>query len=165
MSAASKYHNAPTLCDGIKFASRSESIRYQELKTLQQAKKIAGFELQPRYLLQPAFRKCPACNNIQAHVPGSQKKQDIYCHECGERTRVINSIEYVADFRVIYPDGTEKIEDIKGSFGYSTEIFKIKQKIFEARYPEKTIDIVVVPVPRRKKPAQKAMNEKRRRRK
>ena len=162
MSAASKYHNQPVTIDGIKFASRSESIRYMELKALQQAKKIAGFELQPRYLLQPAFRKCPSCYHIQAHVPGSQKKQDIYCHECGERTRLINAIEYVADFRVIYPDGTDRIEDVKGAKNYQTDIFKLKQKIFEARYPDKTIEIVVVPIPRRKKPAQKAMNEKRR---
>lgn len=154
MSAASKYHNQPVSVDGIKFASRSESIRYMELKALQQAKKILGFELQPRYILQPAFRKCPTCCHIQAHVPGSQKKQDIYCHECGERTRIINAIEYVADFRVILLDGTEKIEDVKGSKNYQTDVFKLKQKIFEARYPDKTIEIVVVPVPRRKKPNQ-----------
>src|SRR5512133_1629098 len=105
MSAASKYHNQPVIVDNIKFASRSESLRYLELKALKQAKKITDFVLQPRFTLQPSFRKCLACYHIQNHVPGSQKKLDVYCHECGERTRVINAIEYVADFLVILTDG------------------------------------------------------------
>jgi hypothetical protein len=159
MSAATKYHNQPVIIDGIKFASRSESMRYMELKTLKQARMIKDFELQPRFTLQPAFRKCPACHHIQAHVPGSKKKQDLYCQECGERLLLIKGIEYVADFRVINLDGTEKIEDVKGSFGYQTEIFKIKAKLFEARYPDKTIEIVVVQVPHKKKAAQIAPNE------
>ena len=162
MSAQTKYHNQPVVIDNIKFASRSESLRYLELKLLLQTKKIARFELQPRYLLQPAFRKCPACCHIQPHITGSQKKQDIYCHECGEKTRVIQGIEYVADFLVILPDGTEKIEDVKGASNFQTDIFRLKQKLFEARFPDKTIEIVVMHVQRKKKPAQKAMNEKRR---
>ena len=46
--------------------------------------------------------------------------------------RKYQSITYIADFVVTYPDGRVEVEDTKGKY---TEVFKIKQKLFEARYP------------------------------
>ena len=40
--------------------------------------------------------------------------------------------EYVADFILFYPDGTYKIVDVKGR---ETEVFKIKKKAFQEKYP------------------------------
>lgn len=40
--------------------------------------------------------------------------------------------KYVADFLVVYADGTAKIVDVKG---VETEVFKLKKRIIEAEYP------------------------------
>jgi hypothetical protein len=46
---AHKYHAIPTEIDGIRFDSKSEAIRYQELKLLERAGEISNLELQPKY--------------------------------------------------------------------------------------------------------------------
>ena len=51
----------------------------------------------------------------------------------GKRHRPIT---YRADFRVRYKDGHEAIIDVKG---YKTQVFRIKQKMFEYKYPEKEL--------------------------
>ena len=45
----SKYHAHPTVVDGIRFASKAEARRYQELKMLEKAGKISLLALQPKY--------------------------------------------------------------------------------------------------------------------
>lgn len=47
----SKFRAKPTIVDGIRFASKSESVRYSELKLLERAGQISGLELQPRFSL------------------------------------------------------------------------------------------------------------------
>jgi Protein of unknown function (DUF1064). len=47
----SKYSAKPTIVDGIRFASKAESRRYGELKTLERAGVISHLELQPRFPL------------------------------------------------------------------------------------------------------------------
>lgn len=44
-----KYRNIPTIIDGVKFASRKEARRYQELRLLERAGAISELELQPKY--------------------------------------------------------------------------------------------------------------------
>jgi len=109
----SKYGNKSTVIDGITFSSHKEALRYVELKQLRQAGIVREFEMQPKYLLQEAFRK---------------------------NGKLIRAIFYVADFRVVYADGYEEIEDVKGRF--MTEIFKIKWKLWDKRYPDLTLKIV-----------------------
>ena len=48
----SKFGNVRTKVDGISFASKAEAARYQELKLLEKAGKIAVLTLQPRYSLE-----------------------------------------------------------------------------------------------------------------
>jgi hypothetical protein len=45
----SKFKAIPTEVDGIRFASKKEAKRYQELKLLERAGEISRLELQPRY--------------------------------------------------------------------------------------------------------------------
>ena len=45
----SKYHAIPTEVDGVRFASRMEARRYQELRLLERAGEIEGLEMQVRY--------------------------------------------------------------------------------------------------------------------
>ena len=46
-----KYGNKPTLVDGIRFASKLEAGRYQELKLLERTGDIAQLEVHPRFPL------------------------------------------------------------------------------------------------------------------
>lgn len=109
----SKYGNKGTIVDGIKFSSQKEARRYMELKLLKQAGIVKGFEMQPRYLLQEAFRK---------------------------NGKLIRAIYYVADFKVFWKDGSVTIEDVKGA--YMTEVFKIKRKLWDFKYPDLELKIV-----------------------
>jgi hypothetical protein len=46
-----KYRNTPTVVDGIRFDSKREARRYQELKLLEKAGEIHALELQPVFPL------------------------------------------------------------------------------------------------------------------
>lgn len=107
-----KYNNIKTTIDGIKFDSKKEANYYCQLKLLKQAGEIKDFGLQPRYELQPTFRK-----NGKTH----------------------RSITYVADFIVTNLDGTTDIIDVKG---VETQVFKIKKKLFEYKYPDKNLKVI-----------------------
>lgn len=108
----SKYRNQKTIVDGITFDSKKEAEYYCNLKLLKQAGEIKDFGLQPRYELQPTFRK-----------NGTTYK----------------SITYVADFVIVNNDGTTEIIDIKG---VETQVFKIKQKLFEYMYPDLNLKVI-----------------------
>ena len=111
-----KYHNTKTVADGIKFDSKLEAERYAQLKILERVGVINGLELQPSFELLPSFRK-----------NGKTWRKTVY----------------KADFRYILADGNRIIiEDVKGSTAVITDVFRLKQKLFEYKYPEYTISIV-----------------------
>ncbi|MCK9592342.1 MAG: DUF1064 domain-containing protein [Methanoregula sp.] len=139
----------PCIIDGTTFASEAEGRRYLELKQMQRAGIIRDFELQPRYPLMQAFRKCRSCGHNQEHIPNTEKKSVVLCHKCGKKTKVVQGMEYVADFKVIYPDGREVIEDVKGTKRHMDPVFKHKWKWFDLFYPGKNIEIVVMPAIRK----------------
>ena len=82
----SKYNNKKTQVDMYVFDSIAESKRYKELALLEKAGKITGLELQPRFLLQEAFRR---------------------------NGKTYRKIEYIADFQYI-ENGQVIVEDVKG---------------------------------------------------
>ena len=87
MSRGIKWNIAkPTWVDGIKFASKAEAKRYQQLRLLEHAGAISGLEVQPCYPLE-------AVNPLN-----------------GEVTPVG---VYKADFRY-QENGLVKVEDVKG---------------------------------------------------
>jgi len=102
---AAKYGNKKVIVDGHEFDSIAESKYYEQLKWLLASKQIKSFKLQPRYLLQEAFKK----NGV-----------------------TFRKIEYVADFEVHRLDGSIEIIDIKGA--PPTAEFKLKHKLFEHKY-------------------------------
>lgn len=95
--------------DGIKFASPGEAERYIELMIRQAEGENIEVFLQPKFELQPKFRK----NGV-----------------------LFRPIVYIADFKIVHGDGRIEIEDVKGWGGYTTPEFKIKRKLFEFKYPE-----------------------------
>lgn len=111
-----KYHNTKVVVDGIKFDSKLEAKRYGQLKMMERAGVIRDLELQPEYELIPSFKK-----------GGKTWRRTVYR----------------ADFRyVCAEDDKTIIEDVKGSKAVITDVFRLKQKLFEYLYPELAISIV-----------------------
>ena len=111
-----KYHNEKDSRGGIRFDSKKEARRYDELMILLRAGKIRDLKLQAQFTLQESYV-----------TPG------------GERVR---AIRYVADFayeRATAPDCAGDIhwlpvvEDVK-SQATKTDKYKIKAKLFRERY-------------------------------
>ena len=107
-----KYNNQKTTVLGITFDSRKEALYYLSLMSEKKRGKIKAIELQVPFELQEGFRK------------GGKKYRPI---------------TYVADFVITYKDGKKAIVDVKG---VKTEVFKLKQKMFEYKYPHLTIELV-----------------------
>jgi hypothetical protein len=105
----SKYHNKKTTIDGLEFDSKKEADYYSHLLILKAAKLVRDIKHQVEFILQDKFNK----NNVH-----------------------YRSISYIADFVVTYSDGHIEIIDVKG---VKTEVYKIKKKLFEFKYPDLTI--------------------------
>lgn len=102
----SKYGAVPTLSHGIRFASKAEARRYDELLLLARAGEITKLTLQPRFEL---------------HVAGF-----------GGPEYAIKIGDYVGDFAYTERDGEEVVEDVKGM--RSLPLAKWKQKHLAAQY-------------------------------
>lgn len=97
--------------DGIVFASKREMQSYVSLKIAERARLIHGLKLQPRYVVQPKM----------VLTDGTKQR----------------AIVYVLDFQ-FERDGKTVVVDVKGM---ETEVWKLKAKMFRARYPELTFEI------------------------
>jgi hypothetical protein len=125
-----KYHNVKQVVDGITFDSKREAEYYLQLKLLQKAGEVIDFETHPKFVLQPAYRKC--CGHIWLDKPAWDIKGVKVCGNCKKKMQKTSALTYSADFSVTYKDGHVEIVDIKG---IETEAFKIKRKMFEFKYP------------------------------
>lgn len=108
-----KFHNKKVVTeDGIKFDSKKEERRYYELLQMKKAGLIASIQLQPKFVLQEAFRD-----------------------KTGYKHRAIT---YVADFLVVHNSGLEEVEDVKpvGRFTAGASTYSIKKKLFIKLYPQ-----------------------------
>ena len=100
--------STPVILDGIKFDSKAEGRRYQELCLLQIAGEISDLQCHTRYLLQEGF------TNWQ-----------------GQRIR---PIYYTDDFN--YIEGFHRVvEDVKTGAS-NTDIYKLRVKLFQYRYQD-----------------------------
>ena len=114
------------------FPSKAEALRYLDLKRLKDAGIVKDIELQPSFVLRPAYWKC--CHDVISN-PASKG----ICHFCGNKMKKIPAWTYRADFRITYADGHVDIEDVKG---FETEMFREKKRQFEYRYPELSLKVV-----------------------
>jgi len=109
-----KYHAIKTTIDGIIFDSKREAERYAELRLLERAGEISALKIHPKYIL------------AEAVITEKETIRPIY---------------YIGDFE--YREGDRIIcEDIKGGRATQTAVFKLKVKLFKARYPEYELRIV-----------------------
>lgn len=102
----SKYNNNKVTVDGIRFDSRAESQYYELLKKHKADGIILSFELQPKFELQPSFKK---------------------------DGKTVRAITYTADFAVNHHDGTTEIIDIKGM---ETQQGIMRRKMFWYQFPD-----------------------------
>ncbi len=103
----SKYKAKKTEVDGIKFDSQKEANRYLELKILERQGLIKYIDRQTRFELQPSYKK---------------------------NGKTIRAITYVADF--MYWSYTEQKYIVEDTKGFRTEVYKLKKKLFEYKYPD-----------------------------
>ena len=106
-----KFNNIKTMG----FDSKYEHQRYLELKEMERLRIIENLETQPKFILQERHQ---------------------YVDEHG-KVKYLREITYTPDF--VYNEGRRLIaEDAKG---FATEVFKIKRKLFMAKYPQYTFRI------------------------
>lgn len=116
MTGRSKYYSKKVTVDGITFDSKKEARRYQELKLLEKAGKIAALERQVKYLLIPAQRE-PDVEHYKADGRVKIESGKLIERECA----------YVADFRYLDLSNREwVVEDTKG---IKTKDYIIKRKL------------------------------------
>ncbi|NEZ46517.1 DUF1064 domain-containing protein [Clostridium niameyense] len=102
----SKYGAKKIVIDGITFDSKDEGKYYEYLKKLKAQGKILNFELQPKYELQPSFKKY------------------------GKTHRAIT---YAPDFLIYHLDDSEELIDVKGT---ETQQGNMRRKMFDYKYPD-----------------------------
>ena len=102
-----------TVRNGIKFDSKLEADKYTHLKTLERIGKISDLQIQKPFQL----------------LTDQEKRTDIIL-SLGKRKKIAG-IKYLADFTYIR-NGQKVALDTKGR---TTEVYKIKLKMFLACYP------------------------------
>lgn len=110
--AYAKYHNKPTVVDGIKFPSQREAQYYTDLKKLEKSGKIKELKLQPKFPLLIDDKR-PVLMRSDGYPNGRQAY-------------------YKADFMYVdTASGKRHVVDVKG---VSTPVFKLKRALVEAIY-------------------------------
>lgn len=103
-----KYNSYKVSINDITFDSIMESKFYLLLLTMQASKEVVSFENQVTFELQPKFK-------------------DKYTG------KTVRAITYIADFVVTMADKRVIAVDVKGK---ETDVFKIKRKMFQYKYPD-----------------------------
>lgn len=100
--------------DGISFHSKKEAGYYQQLKLEKRAGLIRSFERQVAFdLFGSVF---------------SRPMRDVLLISYGYKKVCV----HIVDFLVTLPDESTEVREVKG---FSTDIWDLKRKIFEANYP------------------------------
>jgi len=105
-SRSHKFNAQAVEIDGHKFPSLKEANYYCELKLRLRAGDITKIELQPRYTLEAGRRL--------------------------KNGKWLRKREYVADFRITFPDGRQQVIDTKG---FRTPTYQRKIREFLDMYP------------------------------
>lgn len=115
MTRRSKFRNTKVEGpNGMKFDSKKELKRYNELVLLERAGEISSLRRQVTFtLLNAAYEEVPV-----------QLKTKIRF----KRVCLFRETTYIADF-VYYKDGEEVVEDVKASPRFQDPVYKLKKKL------------------------------------
>lgn len=141
-----KIAHKKTEVDGIKFDSKMEADYYIYLKELKASGEILDFKIQPAFELQPKYfvyeGKIISCEegteDTYKEYDKLRKKHNK--ENPDNKINIVQAIKYIADFDITYKDGTRKIVDTKG---IKTADFKIKEKMFNFRYPLLSFECII----------------------
>lgn len=120
-----KHINA--VVDNIKFDSITESLYYKYIRDNKDKLSIKEYELQPEFILQ---EKHMLIDN-KVIIPKDDKELKKLQRKYPGCT--VQPIKYIADFLITYNDGKQEVIDVKG---IKTADFKIKEKMFNFKYPQ-----------------------------
>lgn len=104
-----KYGNVKQRVDGHVFDSKKEAQRYRLLCWRQAAGEITDLKVHPRYELQPSFRD--------------------------RHGRLVRAINVTWDF-YYHEHGVEVVEDVKSPPTRKETAYRIRVRLFKARYPD-----------------------------
>lgn len=121
-----KIYHKKTEVDGIIFDSQTEAEYYEYLKDELKLKHIKKFEMQQEFILQEKFL-------IVNGERIDESNKDFKKLQKANPGCTTQAIKYISDFVVYHNDGTVQVIDIKGQ---KTADFKIKEKMFNYRYPQ-----------------------------
>ncbi len=107
-----KYGNRKIQVDGITFDSVKEMRMYTELKLMEQAGEVKNLKTQPKYELVPGYTL-------------NGKK--------------VRAIHYIGDF--LFWDKRHKRIRLLDCKGFKTEVFKLKEKLFNYKFRNKDLYI------------------------
>jgi len=110
---ANKYGAKSREIDGHEFPSLKEAGFYLLYKDMLKHGEIVKLGLQPKFTLIPSFK--------------------------GKDGKTERSVCYTADFRLTYPDGRQRVVEVKG---YKTRDYVLRRKMFKYFNPD--IDFVEV---------------------
>jgi hypothetical protein len=102
-----KYGAKKIEIDGHVFPSKRESEYYLVYKDMLNRGEIVNLELQPKFTLIPPFTNW-------------EGKKIRPCH-------------YTADFLLTYPDGRQRVIEVKG---FRTRDYQLRRKLFEYKFRE-----------------------------
>jgi len=117
MEKRQKFNAQATDVDNLRFDSKAEARRYQQLQIMERAGEISELRLKPLYVLQPSFT-------------------DSF----GKTHRAIT---YTADFAYMR-DGQAVTEDVKGGKATQTQQFSIRWKMAVKQNPSIKFEIVTM---------------------
>lgn len=112
--AGRKYRNEPTERGKLRFDSKKEAARFDELLAMERTGAISDLRLQAEFTLQPA-----------------------YTTTAGERVR---AIRYLADFTYRDRDGNLIVEDVK-SRATRTRQYVMKKKLMQERFGISIVEV------------------------
>ena len=121
-----KYHNEKTEVNGIRFDSRKEAKRFEELSYYLEKGYIRNLRLQRDYTLQEAYTKTDG-----TRVRAIRYRADFTYQVCdipGNGEALITPPDIVFYRNWLARGGTTVIEDTKG---VRTDVYKIKKKMME----------------------------------
>lgn len=145
-----KIAHKKTTIDGITFDSKMESDYYVYLKAEKKAKRIKSFTLQPEFILQPKHFVMNGKVYIETDkdYKEADKQRKKYNKENPDnKIQIVQAIKYISDFFIVYPDDSVKTIDVKG---IKTADFKLKEKMFNFKYPDMNLECVTWDGPSKK---------------
>ena len=120
-----KYHNVKDSRGDIKFDSKAEARRFDELMLMLQTGEIRDLRLQQNFTLQEAYT-LPNGNRVRPIVYRAD-----FVYERKVQTRIVESRSGQAHDDTVW---VKVVEDVKGGKATKTRVYAIKKKLLQEKF-------------------------------